>query len=58
MKPQVSQEDLCGRLAREGIAMTQTGVSKLENRERACLDYEALALARVLKVSIGWLYGE
>jgi hypothetical protein len=58
MKPPVSQEDLSGRLARQGITITQTSISKLENRERAVLDYEAQALAKVLKVSISWLYGE
>ena len=58
MKPPVSQEDLSGRLAREGITITQTGVSKLENRQRAVLDYEALALAKILRVSINWLYSE
>jgi hypothetical protein len=38
--------------------MTQASVSKLENRERAVLDYEAQALAKILRVRIGWLYGE
>lgn len=58
MNPPVSQDDLSGRLARKGITMTQTSISKLENRERAVLDYEAQALAKILGVSIGWLYGE
>ena len=58
MNPPVSQEDVCGRLARVGITMTQTGISKLENGQRSVLDYEAKALAKILKVSIGWLYGE
>jgi arginine repressor len=58
MNPPVSQDDLSGRLARLGIQITQTGVSKLESRNRAVLDYEALALAKVLKVSVGWLYGQ
>lgn len=58
MKPPVSQEDLSGRLAKERIAITQTGISKLENRERYVMDYEAQALAKVLKKSVAWLYGE
>ena len=58
MNPPVSQEDLSGRLARMGITMTQTSISKLENKERAILDYEAQALAKILRVSIAWLYGE
>lgn len=58
MKPEVSQDNLCGRLAREGIIITQTGISKLENGDRYCMDYEALLIAKVLKVKIAWLYGE
>lgn len=56
--PPVSQDDLSGKLAREGITITQTSISKLENGERHVLDYEALSLAKVLKVGIAWLYGE
>ena len=58
MIPPVSQDDLCGRLAREQITMTQTAISKLENGARYVMDYEALTLAKVLKVTISWLYGE
>jgi arginine repressor len=58
MRPRVSQEDLSGRLAARGIQITQTGISKLENRQRYVMDYEALAIAKVLRVSVGWLYGE
>lgn len=58
MKPRVSQEDLAGKLARLGIQITQTGVSKIENRSRYVMDYEASAIAKALKVSVGWLYGE
>ena len=58
MNPAVSQDDLSGKLAREQISITQTGISKLQNGERAVLDYEVFALAKVLKVKIAWLYGE
>lgn len=58
MKPSVSQEDLSGKLARVGIQITQTSLSKLENRQRYVMDYEALALAKVLKVDVAWLYGQ
>ena len=53
--PHVSQNDLSGRLARQGIQMTQTAISKLESGDRAVLDYEIVALAKVLKVSVEWL---
>lgn len=58
LKPPISQEDLSGRLARLGVQMTQTSLSKLESRQRYVLDYEVQALAKALKVSIEWLYGE
>ena len=58
MRPRVSQEDLSGRLAAKGIQITQTGISKLENRQRYVMDYEALAIAQALRVSVSWLYGE
>jgi hypothetical protein len=52
------EEDLSGRLAARGVQITQTGISKLEQRQRYVLDYEALAIAKALKVSVSWLYGE
>jgi hypothetical protein len=58
MRPRVSQEDLSGRLAAKGIQITQTGISKLENRQRYVMDYEALVIAEALRVSVSWLYGE
>lgn len=58
LSPRVSQEDLSGRLAKRGIQITQTSISKIENRERYVMDYEVQAIAKVLKVSVAWLYGE
>ena len=58
MNPPVSQDDLSGKLAHLGVQMTQTAMSKLESGQRYVLDYEAMALARALKVRIGWLFGE
>lgn len=56
--PEVSQEDICGRLARLGVQMTQTALSRLESRKRYAMDYEIAALAKALKVKVGWLFGE
>jgi len=56
--PSISQDDLSGRLARLGVQITQTGISKIENGERYLMDYEIVALAKALKVSIAWLFGE
>ena len=58
MNPRVSQEDLSGRLAALGVQITQTGISKIEGGSRYVMDYEALVIAKALKVSISWLYGE
>jgi transcriptional regulator with XRE-family HTH domain len=57
-KPPVSQEDLAGRLARLGVQITQTSISKIESRQRYLLDYEVAAIARALRVTVGWLFGE
>ena len=54
--PSISQEDLSGRLAALGIAITQTGISKIENQDRYVMDYEAAAMAKALRVSVEWLY--
>jgi transcriptional regulator with XRE-family HTH domain len=58
MKPSVSQDDLSGKLARLGVQITQTSLSKIESRQRYVMDYEALALAKALRVSLSWLYGQ
>jgi len=56
--PPVSQEDLAGRLAAKNIIMDQTAISRIENQTRYLMDYEAAAIARSLRVSVAWLFGE
>lgn len=56
--PPISQDDLSGRLARLGIQITQTGISKIENRSRYLMDFEVSGLAEALRVTVAWLYGE
>lgn len=58
LSPKVSQEDLSGKLASRGVQITQTSLSKIENRSRYVMDYEVQTLAKALKVSVAWLYGE
>jgi hypothetical protein len=58
LKPPVSQEDLAGRLAARGILLDRSAVSRIEGQTRYVMDYEAAALARALKVSVGWLFSE
>jgi transcriptional regulator with XRE-family HTH domain len=57
-KPPVSQEDLAGRLAARGVSVDQTAISRIEREERYLMDYEVAAIARSLKVSVAWLFGE
>jgi hypothetical protein len=58
LMPQVSQEDLAGRLAARGVLLDRSAVSRIESQTRYVMDYEAKAIARALKVSVGWLFGE
>lgn len=58
LRPLVSQEDLSGRLARLRVHITQESLSKLETGQRYVMDYEAIALAKALKVSVAWLFGD
>lgn len=55
-RPPVSQDDLAGKMAALGIILDQTAVSRIENQTRYVMDYEAVALARCLKVPISWLF--
>ena len=57
-KPVLSQDALAGRLAKRGISLDRSAISRIESRERYVMDYEAVAIAKCLKVSIGYLIGE
>jgi transcriptional regulator with XRE-family HTH domain len=58
MKPPVSQDDLAGRLAAQGIQLDRSAVSRIENQDRYVMDYELAAIARSLKVTVAELFGE
>lgn len=57
-KSMLSQDALAGRLAKRGISLDRSAISRIEGRERYVMDYEAVAIAKCLKVSIGYLIGE
>ncbi len=57
-KQAISQDDLSGRLAAQGIFLDQTAISRIEKQARYLMDYEVAAIARCLRVSVAWLYGE
>jgi ribosome-binding protein aMBF1 (putative translation factor) len=56
--PSVSQEDLAGRLAARGINLDRSAISRIESQDRYLMDYEISEIARCLKVTVGWLFGE
>jgi transcriptional regulator with XRE-family HTH domain len=58
MRPRISQEDLCGRVARYGVTLTRTQIAKLESGTRPVFDYEVLAIAKALKIPIERLYAK
>ena len=51
----LSQDALAGRLTKRGISLDRSAISRIESRERYVMDYEAVAIAKCLKVSIGYL---
>lgn len=43
-------------MARKGIFFDRSAISRMEAEKRFVRDYEALAIADCLSVSIGWLF--
>ncbi len=58
LKPEVTQEDLAGRMAVRGVSLDRTAISRIELQERYVMDFEAKALAKCLGVTVAWLYSE
>ncbi|MCD7774116.1 MAG: XRE family transcriptional regulator [Clostridiales bacterium] len=54
----MKQKDLLTQLQVRGIDLNASGLSKLEGQFRSINDYELVALADALGVSIGWLVGQ
>lgn len=57
-KPPITQKDLVARLQLLDLSVDQSGISKIEKGQRPVMDFEVAALAKALKVSLSWLYGE
>jgi transcriptional regulator with XRE-family HTH domain len=51
-KPEVTLEDLAGRLAARGVHLDRSAIGRIENHNRYVLDYELRALAQALRVSV------
>lgn len=56
-EPPVSQDQLAGQLARRKIALDRTAISRIESQDRQVTDYELVAIAKSLKVSVDYLLG-
>ena len=50
--PRITQEDMVGRLARQGLQINQSQIAKIESGGRPVLDYELAAIAKALKVPV------
>ena len=55
-QPDISQEDLCGRLAKFGVVLTRPQIAKIEGGRRPVFDYEVVAFAKALKTPISRLF--
>lgn len=53
----MKQKDLLTKLQIKGIDINASGLSKLEGQIRCVTDFELVALADALSVSIDWLVG-
>lgn len=54
----MKQKDLLTQLQIRGIDLNASGLSKLEGQLRSVMDFELLALAETLDVSVNWLLGK
>ncbi|MHB8061476.1 MAG: helix-turn-helix domain-containing protein [Ruminiclostridium sp.] len=51
----LTQFDLSARLGVMGFSIDRVSVSKIESGDRFVPDYEVVAIAKVLEISINWL---
>ena len=51
-------DDLLTQLQIKGVELTASGLSKLEGQIRSVNDYELVAIAEVLGVTLNWLVGK
>ena len=51
----MKQKELLAQLQVRGVDLNASGLSKLEGQLRFVTDFELLALAEILSVSVGWL---
>ncbi len=54
----MKQKELLAQLQVNGVDMNASGLSKLEGQIRYVTDFELVALANILSVSVNWLLGQ
>jgi hypothetical protein len=57
LDPRLTQDQLAGRLAREGVQLDRVALAKVESGLRSVFDFEVKGLAAVLEVDANWLLG-
>ena len=55
--PPLTQDQLSGKVASEGVQLDRVGLAKVEAGLRCAFDYEVKALAAALRVEPAWLLG-
>lgn len=55
--PKMEQQELLAKLQVEGLDISQSILSKIENGKRPVYDIELKTFAKVLDVSVDWLLG-
>jgi hypothetical protein len=55
--PPLTQDQLSGKLASDGIQLDRVAIAKIESGLRCAFDYEVRALAKILDVDARWLLG-
>jgi len=56
--PPMKQQELLAKLQTEGIDISQSTLSKMENGDRYVKDTELKAIAKILNISVAWLMNE
>jgi len=55
--PNLTQDQLSGRLAAKGGILDRVAITKIECGQRSVFDFELPLLAEVLRVDVRWLLG-
>ncbi|WP_368488192.1 helix-turn-helix domain-containing protein [Clostridium sp. BJN0013] len=53
--PTLTQENLAAKLELMNIRLDRISISRIESGDRFVADYEAIAIAKALNVSLNWL---